>query len=123
MDYPDAESVVKDRLQHLARYIKQQLPIKDWGFILLAFPFGPKGDCLYVANARREDALQAMREFISKNSKETFGTDQGTMGEEGFDLWWKGQIARYPGSEQMSEQYKGWCQDAFMAGMIWQPAE
>jgi hypothetical protein len=40
-----------------------------YGFALLVFPFGddPGGRMNYVSNARREDMLVAMKEFIARN--------------------------------------------------------
>jgi hypothetical protein len=54
---------VRANLQRIARQVAIQLP-GDWGFVLLAFPFGPGGRMNYVANAGRADIVRAMYEFI-----------------------------------------------------------
>lgn len=40
---------------------------KGFGFTLLVFDWGDKGRMNYISNARREDMLTAMREFIAKH--------------------------------------------------------
>lgn len=37
------------------------------GFALLMFDFGENGNMFYIANANRDDVLNAMQEFINKN--------------------------------------------------------
>lgn len=39
-----------------------------WGFTILGFNFGKKGDLFYISNSERKDVLNSMREFIQKNS-------------------------------------------------------
>lgn len=120
------EEIVRDRLQGMAKWIKAQLPSRDWGFILLAFPFGPGGNLMYVANAHRDDVIQSMREFIAKNREnpKTF-TDQGDTGSDAaFDQWWKKEISRI---ERIDGQDPApWVRqlafDAFIAGMVWSVA-
>lgn len=48
--------------------LEEHLP-KGWGFALLIFRFGEHDDgrMNYCSNARREDMLVAMREFIASN--------------------------------------------------------
>jgi len=60
------DQTVVAKLQGLARHCTSQLPPK-WGFVLLAFPFGPGGRMNYVANAQRADVIRAMYEFISQS--------------------------------------------------------
>jgi hypothetical protein len=57
---------VRERLQEVARTIAVILP-PGTGFVLLAFDFTPGGRLEYVANAKREDVLQMLHEFIRKN--------------------------------------------------------
>src|SRR5258706_4834203 len=94
------EQIVRDKLQSMARYIKAQLPNKDWGFILLAFPYGPGGTLLYVASAHRDDAVQAMREFIAKNTEraqltpEAYTDRDQVKADHAFESWWKKELSR-----------------------------
>lgn len=116
-----AEDYIRDHLKDMARYIDGEIP-QGYGFILLVFPFGDGGIIQYVANARRLDAMQAMHEWIAMNTAETYGTDAGDKGKEGFEAWFAGQLARYKASnaEKPSEDpadIKQWCYDAWMAGM------
>lgn len=64
---------VRHDLQAMAHFITKLLP-KRWGFVLLAFPFGPGGRMNYVANARRADIVRAMYEFIEA-TKAGWGKD------------------------------------------------
>ncbi len=41
--------------------------LEGQGFALLVFDFGDKGRMNYISNARREDMIVAMKEFISRN--------------------------------------------------------
>lgn len=50
-----------------ADYIKGELPT-GWGFSLLLFTFGEGGSLFYVANAERADVLNAMHEFIRRQT-------------------------------------------------------
>ena len=57
-----------EQLNAIAHAVDGMLP-DNYGFILLAFPFtgtgGPEGDiCRYVSNARREDAVNAIKEWL-----------------------------------------------------------
>lgn len=119
------EQSVKANLQAIGRSIQLQLPGKHWGFILLTFPFGEGGTCLYLANCRREDAIQAMREFFAKNIKnEQAFTDQGenTMADKAFTRWWQVEVSRIQREElekPSEETIKQLCLDAFYAGMVW----
>lgn len=38
----------------------------ELGFSLLIFTFGPDGSMFYTSNAKREDMIRAMQEFIEK---------------------------------------------------------
>ena len=58
---------IRDSLQETARAIEARLP-PHTGFFLLAFDFGDKpGRMEYTSNARREDVLKLMLEFIEKS--------------------------------------------------------
>lgn len=58
---------IRDRLQDTARAVEVTLP-PGTGFIVLAFDFGEGARLEYISNAKREDALKAMKEFIDKNT-------------------------------------------------------
>lgn len=58
---------VREDLSELARVLDEALP-QGWGFVLLSFPFDDEpGRMNYISNAKREDVLKAMQEFIDKN--------------------------------------------------------
>ena len=63
-DAKEEDAKVRRDMQALARHVDRQLPY-GWGFVVLAFPFGADGRMNYVANAKREDVVRAMYEFIS----------------------------------------------------------
>ena len=115
------EELMREKLQAMARWIKEQLPSKDWGFILFAFTYGPLGNMLYVANAQRDDVVQALREFIAKNSPKEYGTDRDeTDADRIFEKWWNKEVGRVSGAcptEWATVRQLAF--DAFMAGMVW----
>lgn len=49
--------------------IGENLP-NGWGFTLFLFKFGEGGATFYVSNARREDMLKALVEFIMRQHAE-----------------------------------------------------
>lgn len=55
---------VRAKMQALAKLVDAQLPV-GWGFVVLCFSFGADGRMNYVANAKREDVVRAMYEFIA----------------------------------------------------------
>jgi hypothetical protein len=123
----EEENLVRQKLQKIARNVQAELPGHHWGFILLCFPFGEGGECLYVANAHRDDAIQAMREFIAKNMKNRQAfTDQGegTTADKNFEAWWKQEISRLPEGKCPTEwaSVRQLALDAFLAGMVWSVA-
>lgn len=60
----------RDQMQKIARLVDEELP-QGWGFFVMAFPFGEsKGRMNYVANARREDIVKVMKEFLEKQEGE-----------------------------------------------------
>lgn len=74
----EREQQAGDVLQEIAQEIKKRLP-EDMGFTLLAYEFGGGEDkrMFYVSNSKREDVMQAMVEFLEKNTNdpEMFGKD------------------------------------------------
>lgn len=57
-------------MQRLAKMIDGELP-QGWGFGLMLFPFGEEGVLLWTSNARREEMVATMREFIEKQGGKT----------------------------------------------------
>ena len=57
----------REFLKEAASAVKAKLP-DNYGFILLAFPFNGEGDArlVYISNAQRTDALNAMKEWLLK---------------------------------------------------------
>jgi hypothetical protein len=57
----------REYLREMAKVLESKLP-DNHGFILLAFPFGddPNQRLIYTSNARREDAINALKEFLIK---------------------------------------------------------
>jgi hypothetical protein len=63
--------VDREYLKDMARQLEARLP-DGHGFILLAFPFG-EGDgqrLFYISNAKREDAIAALKEWLITASGE-----------------------------------------------------
>lgn len=54
---------VAEELGNIAHKIIEMLP-KGWGFGLFLFTFGKDGTMTWISNARREDMIQALQEFI-----------------------------------------------------------
>lgn len=69
------EEIVKSKMQHIARKVKEELP-DNFGFVVLAFKFNEKGEMIYVSDANRQDVVQAMKEFIEK-TEDNYGNDTG----------------------------------------------
>jgi len=59
---------MKELMQQTARAVEEQLP-EGTGFFVLAFNFwaAPGAPAQYVSNARREDVIKAMHEFLERN--------------------------------------------------------
>lgn len=59
---------IRARLQRIARLAEKELPGKT-GFFFMAFPFGApvgtRGE--YVSNAKRQEIMQVMAEFLRTN--------------------------------------------------------
>jgi hypothetical protein len=81
-DPPDQSSYnvrsdeVERALRELAQEIKPKVPA-GFGFTLLIYSYnktglakeGPAGSMFYISSARRQDMVQAMREFITRNTQ------------------------------------------------------
>lgn len=62
VENPQIEGV----LSGLGKKIQKYLP-KGWGFSLFIFDFNTdKGSIFYISNAKRDDMLKALKEFIKK---------------------------------------------------------
>lgn len=68
------QKAARERLQEVAQEIDKRLP-EGYGFFLLCFPMnqpaGAAGE--YVSNARRENVLVVMRDFIERNPMPKIG--------------------------------------------------
>lgn len=53
-------------LNDLGSFLRSAMP-PGWGFSLMIFSFGEDGSMFYTSNARREDMIRAMQEFIQKH--------------------------------------------------------
>ena len=63
----------RKELRRIAGILKEELPEKK-GFILLTFDFFDNdGNCEYISNANRDDAIESMIEFIQRNRGEGYG--------------------------------------------------
>lgn len=61
-----ANEPVRAKMQAIAKGVDGILP-KGYGFFVLCFQFGVPGPVEYASNARREDVVEAMKEFIELN--------------------------------------------------------
>lgn len=75
MNREQVEEKVKGKMQTIARKVKEELP-KNWGFIVLTFEFGEKGQLVYASDADRKDVIEVMKEFIEK-TEQNYGNDTG----------------------------------------------
>lgn len=55
----------KESIQAIAKSVQDQLP-EGYGFFVLAFPFGDSQEAVYCSNARRDDIVKSMQEFIDR---------------------------------------------------------
>lgn len=67
-DYQVKNNQIEKILKKIGHKIGDLLP-QGWGFTLLIFNFGEKGNLFYISNAKREDMIKTMQEFIDKNKK------------------------------------------------------
>lgn len=61
VENPEIEQVLKE----IGKMIGSKLP-KTHGFTLMIFDFGQKGELFYISNARRNDMIKSLMEFIAK---------------------------------------------------------
>lgn len=59
---------MKHLMQNVGKAVERELP-KNTGWFVLAFNFyeNPQTPAQYVSNARREDVIKAMHEFLERN--------------------------------------------------------
>ncbi len=60
---PEIQAKMKD----IGKMISSALP-KGWGFSLMIFNYGDKGNMFYISSGKREDMIEAMKEFIERNT-------------------------------------------------------
>lgn len=93
----EIETAIRLRLQNLAQIVKDSLP-KGSFFVILAGERGPNSILQYVANARREDIMQLMQEFLATSTDRDWARDLApgaTENEQEFAEWLKTQEARW----------------------------
>jgi hypothetical protein len=62
------DTFVRDHLQGIAKGIKAQLP-EGWAFFLFCAPVDERpGRANYVSTMTRDSAIEAMKEFITKQN-------------------------------------------------------
>ena len=59
----------KDYLREMAKVVQAKMP-DGFGFIVFAFEFGEDKRMYYTSNAKREDAINALKEWLIKCSGE-----------------------------------------------------
>jgi hypothetical protein len=79
-------------LRELGEAIVEDLP-SGYGFTLLLFNFGHGGGMFYISNARHEDMIKAMREFIQVRNQKKDGLNWMTR-EEHLE-WAKSRALEY----------------------------
>lgn len=65
MRYEVRDEKAEAMLKEIGTLLKAACP-PGYGFSLLVFTFGEGGNMFYSSNARREDMIRAMQEFIAK---------------------------------------------------------
>jgi len=69
----------KAAMEQMANSVLRFLP-KDFGFVLLVFPFYAVGVTNYVSNANRQDVIKALREAAnSLESEQDFETPENNI--------------------------------------------
>lgn len=113
MSKEETVAEIRANLKEMGRTIKGWFP-PEFGFILLVVEYGDKGTMLYTASVQREDALQAMREFVAVNKEERNWQQEMPELEltEEFDAWWAKQNQRARADQSLESM----CRDAFVAG-------
>lgn len=112
------EDQIRADLKDIGRTMGQTLPA-GYGFVVLIMGTAQKdNNMLYIANVKREDVLQMMREFIAVNREERAWTRENVDPEmrEEFEQWFAGQLERtgYPEAEEVD--LEAWARDAFIGG-------
>jgi hypothetical protein len=61
-------NVIRARMQAIGKAVEAHLPA-GYGFMVMCFPFNAPPDARgeYVSNARREDVVRMLQEFIDRN--------------------------------------------------------
>lgn len=57
----------REFLQLMAKDVARHLP-DNWGFIVMAAPFGPDGHLVYTSNIQRAAAINLLKEWLIKAS-------------------------------------------------------
>jgi hypothetical protein len=65
MKYEVENPEIQRKLNEIAGMLHAKMP-EGWGFTLLLFEYSPKDSLFYISSAKREDMMNAMREFIRK---------------------------------------------------------
>lgn len=69
----------KEAMGKMAESVQKMLP-KDFGFMILVFPFDNPGVSNYISNAQREDMVKALREAANRlENKEDFETPENNI--------------------------------------------
>jgi hypothetical protein len=55
----------KEVMQDMADYVKMRIG-NEFGFVILIYQHGTSGRMNYVSNSKRQDVIEAMKEFIAK---------------------------------------------------------
>lgn len=67
MDYQVRNLEIERLLREVGRMIKKLMP-KGWGFTILMFDYKKDGSMFYMSSSERTSMIEAMKEFIQKNS-------------------------------------------------------
>ena len=67
MDYQVRNLEIEALLRKVGQAIKALMP-KGWGFTVLIFDYKQNGSMFYMSSSERTSMIEAMKEFISKNS-------------------------------------------------------
>lgn len=66
MSYNVRNPEIESKLRELAHRVGDDMP-EGWGFALLLFSYGEKGNLFYISSAQRDDIIKVMREWIARN--------------------------------------------------------
>lgn len=66
-NFQERNPQIEVKLKEIGKIIKSVLP-KGWGFSLMIFNYGDKGNMFYISSANRQDMIEAMKEFIERNT-------------------------------------------------------